>query len=80
MYIDKLSHNFMKRHLELFLNIDKVSTDKPESEYNRQCSLKLNKDNSLSRGERLVFYAYDEHCVRWDSGSKQRRHLCGGCY
>ena len=57
-----------------------MSTDRPESEYNRQCSLKLNKDNSVSGGERLTFYTYDEHCVRCDPGSKQRRHLCGGCY
>ena len=31
MYIDKLSHNFTTRDLELFFNIDKVSTDRPES-------------------------------------------------
>ena len=39
----------------------------------------MGKNNSVSAENRMFLYVNEDHCIRCDSRSKQREHLCGGC-
>jgi hypothetical protein len=54
-----------------------VTTRRP-AEHLRQCSLPL-RHSSLTDDDRLVFYVNEDHCIRCDSASQQKVHLCSGC-